>query len=245
LCVAVSVIMLISIENHEKDLMWKRIGGIVSFLIYTLFLIWKYEDIPTEEYLQTIFWHSGPASLVTIVLGYAIIGGFINDCIKNKKNYETIPFKDKLILELERNMSHRKIKKLLKITNDLDFQREEDGITPIIAAVRYTSATGFQDGETRTHILWKIIGRMNKEMVKAAINRQDKEGNTALMYSASQGVALDVALLLHFGANPKIENHKGETASSIASGSTWRFGVDLIEKGEQIEELLNIAKNYE
>lgn len=182
-----------------------------------------------------------------IVLFLAFIFGRAFQSAKYEKEAKRIAYLklqngDKLITQIEKNMDVKEISRLLD-TVPLDYQRESDGITPIMATMRYTYDTNYQNGYRRYRTLHEIAKRLPGDNLKTAINTQDKKGWTALMYAADQSDVLGGALLLHYGADPKTKNADGDTAAKIAA--RWPSIVPVFEgreKQQKFNEILLIRE---
>lgn len=103
---------------------------------------------------------------------------------------------EKLITQIEENMDVREIRRLLD-TAVLDVGRVLDGVTPIIATMRYIHGMNYQNSARRYRILREIANRLPNDGVVPALNVRDKKGWTALMHAAAQADALGGALLIY------------------------------------------------
>jgi hypothetical protein len=84
-------------------------------------------------------------------------------------------------------------------------ERGADGVTPLVQLAAWGSAPGAD-------------GRLTKEFVRlgADANARDDSGTTALMLAARRGREDLVEILLAEGADPLIQNCRGDTAASLA-----------------------------
>jgi len=145
---------------------------------------------------------------------------------RSRPDYLALSPEEKLIFQIEENMSPREIRQLLDAAQ-LDYQRETDGVTSVIATMRYLPDKNYQNSCRRYRILYEIASRLPKERLAHALNAKDYTGWTALMYAASQSDALGGALLIHLGADPTIQNPEGQTAADISS--PWPTVIPVFE----------------
>jgi hypothetical protein len=132
--------------------------------------------------------------------------------------YRAMSDGEKLIhnIELLRPLDEAEFRRLLDIA-PLDFAGPSDGITPIIATMRYIGQDYFSDSASRRWlILREIYRRLPKHRFIQSLNARDKQNWTALMYAAKNSDANSASLLIHLGADPNIENGAGDTAANIA-----------------------------
>jgi hypothetical protein len=143
---------------------------------------------------------------------------------RDRAAYQALSSEEKLIRRIEENMNVEEVRRLLDIAR-LDAARPSDGVTPIIAAMRWCpNNKNYQNHMRRYRVLTEIERRLPKDRFLGAINAQDIRGWTALMYAAEQSDALGGALLIHLGADPTRRNPEGRTAAEIAG--RWPDAVD-------------------
>ncbi|KAK4085608.1 uncharacterized protein Triagg1_598 [Trichoderma aggressivum f. europaeum] len=79
----------------------------------------------------------------------------------------------------------------------------------------------------------EAVVKVLAERIDVDINsRTDLFRETPLMLAASENFERTVAILLDAGANPKLKNRRGHTASTIARRSGYEKIVDILEKAE-------------
>ena len=144
---------------------------------------------------------------------------------RRRQQYLALPHEEKLVAKIEENIDLREIQRLLDLS-PLDVARASDGITPVIATMRYVGGN-YQNHSRRYRILLEIARRLPNEQVVPALNARDKKGWTALMHAAAQSDALGGALLIHLGADPTLKNHNGQTAADISA--KWPSVVPIFE----------------
>jgi hypothetical protein len=135
------------------------------------------------------------------------VRGFVQVLIEARTEFARVdrllPVGEQLIAKLEENMDVSGIMRLLDMA-PLDAHRRHDGVTPIMATVRYVNGGNYQNTHRRLKWLWEIASRLPPDRLKAALDAQDWRGWTALMYAADQMDALGIDLLRHLGATPEI-----------------------------------------
>lgn len=170
--------------------------------------------------------------VLAIVFVFGFFAGRVYETVKKAKDRERAAYlalsnEGKLIAQIEQNMNVREIRRLMDVA-ELDCVRHTDGITPIIATMRYVpNNKNYQNSSRRYRILYEIARRLPKDRLNKAINAQDHKGWTALMYAAEQSDALGGALLIHLGADPALRNPLGETAAAVAQ--RWPSIVPIFE----------------
>jgi hypothetical protein len=171
-------------------------------------------------------------AVLAIIFVFGFFAGRVYETVKQAKDRESSAYlalsnEGKLIAQIEENMHVREIRRLIDVA-ELDCVRHTDGITPIIATMRYVpNNKNYQNSSRRYRILYEIVPRLPKERLNKAINAQDHKGWTALMYAAEQSDALGGALLIHLGADPALRNPQGETAAAVAQ--RWPSIVPIFE----------------
>ena len=79
------------------------------------------------------------------------------------------------------------------------------------------------------------VGALNKSISnKAAVNKQDADGWTALMHAAKAGHIQQVATLLKAGASPNIADKLGRTPLELATNAPALITAQLIQAGAEL-----------
>ena len=161
---------------------------------------------------------------------------------REKAAYLALSDEEKLIAQIEENMDVREIRRLMDVA-ELDCARHTDGVSPIIATMRYVPSKNYQNSSRRYRILYEIARRLPKDRLNNAINGQDHKEWTALMYAAEQSDLLGGALLVHLGADPALRNSQGRTAAAIAE--RWPSVVPIFEGKTTLSRLPAMLKTME
>lgn len=101
--------------------------------------------------------------------------------------------------------------------DDLNRARDHDGVTPIIATVRYVSGKNYQDSTRRCAVLYHLVSEIPESTKAIALNASDNSGMTALMHTASMSKPLEGALLIHLGADPECKDPNCDSAADYAA----------------------------
>lgn len=105
-------------------------------------------------------------------------------------------------------------RKLILLVDDLN-------MTPLMWNCRY---------QNNLSILWTLLN------LRASVNLQDDDGNTALHYAAMQNRLSAVRSLLSFGADYRGQNTNGMTPLACAKACNYSRLVQLLEAYQELEE---------
>jgi Ankyrin repeat len=184
---------------------------------------------------------------IPVVLGLPIMGVSARelylDLVVNPKKHKqafeqewkNLSNEEKLLRHIEANMNPQAVAYLLKRA-DLAYQRESDGMTLAMAAVRYRGGN-YQNTAWRMQALHGVCSGLPFSLRESTLNKQDKRGYTALMYAAEQSDDLGISLLITYGADIYVRNNDAKTASDLAQ--KWPSTVALIENRNGLERLLS------
>ena len=144
-----------------------------------------------------------------------------------QREWRTLANEEKLLRHVEANLNPQAVAHLSK-SADLTYQRESDGVTYTMATVRYLGGN-YQNTAWRPKTLDSVCSNLLVDLRKSVLNKQDKNGYTALMYAAEQSDNQSISLLLKYGAVSEKKNNAGKTALDLAR--KWPSTVALIEDG--------------